>query len=69
MVRAIEVNAKRPGSAAALIRALDATNGAGERIRVELDLTYGEIGRILAGLSGEQKRAFAQAGLCAALLA
>jgi hypothetical protein len=67
-VALIPVNPEPSGSAAALLGALEKLDGQGERVRVELELTQAEIGRLFSGLGPAQRTAFLSAGLRAALL-
>jgi hypothetical protein len=66
-VRTIEVDAKRPGTASALINAL-ARRDAATAVTVRLELTEGEVVGLIAKLSGEQRAAFLAAGIKAAIL-
>jgi hypothetical protein len=71
-VQPVEIDAQRAGSGAALINALsNADKAAAEsvRIRVEIELSQGEINQVLERLGPEQRIAFLSAGLRAALLA
>lgn len=67
--RSIPVDPGRNGSAAALVRALDKLDAERELIRVTIELTRGELGQVLAGLTDAQRQAFSNEGMRAALTA
>ncbi len=62
----VEIEAERPGSAAALITALDKIDGREDRITLEFAVP--EVVQILLELDDGKRRAFLSAGLRAALL-
>jgi hypothetical protein len=65
----VEIDPQGPGTAAALIDALAKIDGGEGRVKIELSLTVGEMGRLLERLGDGQRAAFLSAGLRAALLA
>jgi hypothetical protein len=69
-IQRIEVDTRAPGTAAALLGALDRRDGPkdGDRIALAFELTPAELQAVIAGLSPAQLGAMAQAGLRAALL-
>jgi len=69
-IQRIEVDTRAPGTAAALLGALDRRDAPkdGDRIALAFELTPAELQAVIAGLSPAQLGAMAQAGLRAALL-
>jgi len=69
--RPVEIDAQRPGTAAALMNALSKVDAGTDQVRVkiEIELSQAEVDRVLARLDTSQRQAFVAAGLRAALLA
>jgi hypothetical protein len=67
----VEIDAQRPGTAAALMSALSKVDAGTDQVRVkiEIELSQAEVDRVLARLDTSQRQAFVAAGLRAALLA
>lgn len=65
----VGIDPHAPGTAAAMMRAIDKIDGAAAAARVHLELTHGEVARYFEGLDPVQRNAFLAAGMKAALLA
>lgn len=65
----VEIDPQRPGTAAALLGALERIEHGGERYAIQLNLSGAEIVEVICGLSAAQRAAFFSAGLRAAFLA
>lgn len=67
----VEIDAGRPGTASSLMNALSKVDAGADQVRVkiEIELTQGEIDTLLDRLSATQRIAFLSNGLRAALLA
>jgi hypothetical protein len=67
--RPVEVDPQRPGTATALMTALNKIDADNERIKIEIELTRAEVDQMFGRLSPSQRQAFLTAGLRASLLA
>ena len=63
----VEIDPQRPGTASSLMGALAKIDQANEKITVSMEVTQAEIVRFVAGLTNDQRTAFMNAGVRAAL--